>query len=138
MQGTPQTMQANPVYGDVVREVSEFFFDRIQRLNSCGVGSEQIILDVGIGFGKTLEHNLRLLGALGSFARFGRPLMLGVSHKSFIGKLAGAGVTERLPGALACASLAVADGVQIIRAHEVAPTVQALRVTEAIGSKKAT
>jgi dihydropteroate synthase len=64
--------------------------------------------------------------------------MLGVSHKSFIGKLAGAGVTERLPGALACASLAVADGVQIIRAHEVAPTVQALRVTEAIGSKKAT
>jgi dihydropteroate synthase len=137
MQGSPQTMQINPVYGNVVAEVGEFFFDRIQRLNGCGVGTEQIILDVGIGFGKTLEHNLQLLGALESFARFGRPLMLGVSHKSFIGKLTGAGVTQRLPGALACASLAVESGVQILRAHEVAPTVQAMRVAEAIIAKKA-
>jgi len=137
MQGTPQTMQTNPVYGDVALEVGEFFFDRIRRLNGCGVGREQIILDPGIGFGKTLEHNLQLLGALGSFARFGRPVMLGVSHKSFIGKLVGAAVTDRLPGALACASLAVEAGVQIIRAHEVAPTVQALRLTEAILAKRA-
>jgi dihydropteroate synthase len=132
MQGTPQTMQANPVYADVASEVEAFFFDRIQRLNGCGVSSEQIILDPGIGFGKTLDHNLRLLGDLGRFARFGRPLMLGVSHKSFIGKLLGACVADRLPGALACASLAVEAGVQIIRAHEVASTVQALRLTEAI------
>jgi dihydropteroate synthase len=129
-------MQANPVYADVAIEVGEFFFDRIRRLNGCGVGSEQIILDPGIGFGKTLEHNLQLLGALAGFARFGRPLMLGVSHKSFIGKLLGAGVAERLPGALACAALAVEAGAQIIRAHEVAPTVQALRITEAILTKR--
>ena len=97
---------------------------------------EQVILDPGIGFGKTLEHNLQLLGAVRSFTRFGRPLLLGVSRKSFIGKLLGAEVTARLPGALACACLAVAAGAQIIRAHDVAETVQAIRMTEAILAKQ--
>jgi dihydropteroate synthase len=136
MQGTPQTMQAGPEYTDVRREVGEFFLERIQRLNGCGVADEQIILDVGIGFGKTLEHNLQLLGGLESYAALGRPLLLGVSQKSFIGKLLGAGVTERLPGALACAVLAVDTGVQILRVHDVAPTVQAVRVAEAIMARK--
>jgi dihydropteroate synthase len=131
-QGTPQTMQANPVYTDVAREVDEFFFERIRRLNNCGVASEQVILDVGIGFGKTLGHNLQLLGALGSFKKRGRPMMLGVSRKSFFGKLLGAEPGARLPAGLACASLAVEAGVQIIRAHDVAETVQAVRMTEAI------
>jgi len=135
-QGTPQTMQANPSYSDVVREVGEYFSDRIQRLRDCGMAPNQLILDPGIGFGKTVEHNLQLLGGARSFARFGRPLLLGVSRKSFIGKLLGAEVPARLPGGLACACLAVADGVQVVRAHDVAETVQALRMTEAILAKR--
>jgi dihydropteroate synthase len=136
MQGTPQTMQANPVYVDVVREVGEFFFDRIQRLQDCGVGREQLILDPGIGFGKTLEHNLELLGSLQKFLELERPLLLGVSRKSFMGKLLGGETSERLAAGLACACLAVQSGVQIIRAHDVAETVQAIRMTEAILSRQ--
>jgi dihydropteroate synthase len=132
MQGTPQTMQANPSYTNVAREVGEFFGERIRRLSDCGVGREQIILDPGIGFGKTAEHNLQLLGAARGFARLARPLLVGVSRKSFIGKLLGAELAARLPGALACACMAVAAGVHIIRAHDVAETVQAIRMTEAI------
>jgi len=131
-QGTPQTMQAAPVYTDVAHEVGEFFGERIRRLSDCGVGRDQIILDPGIGFGKTAEHNLQLLGAARSFTSWERPLLLGVSRKSFIGKLLGAELAARLPGALACACLAVAAGVQIIRAHDVAETVQAIRMAEAI------
>ena len=131
-QGTPRTMQAAPAYADVVREVREFFSERIWRLSDCGVSRNQIILDPGIGFGKTVEHNLQLLGAARAFTGLERPLLLGVSRKSFIGKLLGAELSARLPGALACACLAVAAGVQIIRAHDVAETVQAIRMTEAI------
>ncbi len=136
MQGTPQTMQATPVYTDVVREVGEFFSERMQRLNDCGVSCEQVILDPGIGFGKTLEHNLQLLGGLRSFAGLERPLLLGVSRKSFMGTLLGAEAGARLPAALACACLAVEAGAQIIRAHEAAETVQTLRMTEAILAKR--
>jgi dihydropteroate synthase len=125
-------MQANPVYGDVVSEVREFFSRRLQQLSDCGVGQEQTILDPGIGFGKTVEHNLRLLGAVRDFTRLERPLLIGVSRKSFIGKLLGAELAARLPAALACACAAVAAGVKIIRAHDVAETVQAIRMTEAI------
>lgn len=132
MQGTPQTMQLHPVYEDVVREVREFFLDRVRRLNGCGVASDQTILDPGIGFGKTLEHNLELLGGLRSFAELGRPLLLGVSRKSFMGQLLGLGPDERLPAALACACLAVEAGVQMIRAHDVAETVRAVRMAEAV------
>jgi dihydropteroate synthase len=132
MQGTPQSMQARPAYRDVAGEVRDFFAGRMQRLNDCGMAADQIILDVGIGFGKTPEHNLQLLAALKTFGELRRPLMIGVSRKSFIGKLLGAGVDNRLPGSLACACLAVESGVQIIRAHDVAETVQAVRMTEAI------
>jgi dihydropteroate synthase len=136
MQGTPQTMQANPAYTDVVREVGEFFLERIRRLSGCGVGREQIILDPGIGFGKTVEHNLQLLGAAQELTRLERPLLLGVSRKSFIGKLLGAELAARLPAALACACLAVSAGAQIVRAHDVVETVQAIRMTEAILAKR--
>jgi dihydropteroate synthase len=136
MQGTPQTMQANPQYQDVVREVGEFFFERLAQLRGCGVSEEQVILDPGIGFGKTLEHNLLLLGALGRFKAAGRPLCLGVSRKSFLAKSAWADMGARLPGALACACLAVEAGVQLIRTHDVAETVQAIRMTEAILAKR--
>jgi dihydropteroate synthase len=131
MQGTPRTMQHHPVYADVVREVREFLADRIERMSDCGINASQTILDVGIGFGKTLEHNLQLIGALRSFTKLGRPMLLGVSRKSFIGKLLGPGA-PRLPASLACACLALDAGVQLIRAHDVAETVAAVRMTEAI------
>ena len=136
MQGTPQTMQKNPAYKDVVGEVAAFFSERINRMCDCGIRREQLILDPGIGFGKTLEHNLELLGGLSRFVALQRPVLLGVSRKSFIGKLAGVRPGARLAGALACACLAVEAGVQIIRAHDVAETVEALRMTEAILAKR--
>ena len=132
MQGTPQTMQQAPRYGDVVAEVNQFFEQLLPRLAAAGIRSEQTVLDVGIGFGKTLEHNLELLGSLNRFTTFARPVLLGVSRKSFIGKLLGAELHDRLPAALACATLAMEMGVQIIRTHDVAQTHQALRMAEAI------
>jgi len=122
-------MQQNPSYEDVVREVGEFFSERLTAmLNEAGLGAEQVVLDPGIGFGKTLEHNLQLLANLRIFTRFRRPLLLGVSRKSFIEKFSGAKLNERLPASLACATLAIADGVQIIRTHDVAETVRAVRM----------
>jgi dihydropteroate synthase len=136
MRGTPRTMQESPAYDDVAREVADFFRERLGRLNACGVASDQVVFDVGIGFGKTVEHNLQLLAALGSFVRGQRPMLLGVSRKSFIGTLFKAGAAERLPASLACACLAVAAGVQMIRTHDVAETLQAVRMAEAILARK--
>lgn len=136
MQGTPHTMQQKPAYGEVVGEVEAFFAERLEKLLDCGLNSEQTILDPGIGFGKALEHNLQLLGRLGRFGRFGRPVLLGVSRKSFMGKLLGAEAAERLPAALACSALGVEAGVQMIRTHDVAETVQALRMSEAILARR--
>ena len=130
MQGTPQSMQTEPAYADVRREVGEFFGERLAHLSALGVAAEQIVLDVGIGFGKTLEHNLELLAGLNQFTSWGRPLMLGVSRKSFLGRLLHAEMPARLPGGIACACWAVLAGVRIIRVHDVAATVQALRMTE--------
>jgi dihydropteroate synthase len=130
MRGTPRTMQESPEYGDVVTEVTGFFEERLRRLAECGVAPEQVVLDVGIGFGKRLEHNLRLLGDVSGFRRLGRPLLVGVSRKSFLGELFGVGVDGRLPGSLACACWAVQAGVQMLRVHDVAETVQAVRMTE--------
>jgi len=134
--GTPQTMQENPVYEDVVREVGVFFQERLGRLKAAGVAADQVVLDVGIGFGKTMEHNLQLLANLRSFTTMARPLLIGVSRKSFIGKLLGASLPERLPASLACACLAVESGAQIIRAHDVAETVQAVRMAEALLARR--
>ncbi len=132
MRGTPKTMQENPVYDDVIAEVSGFLTDRLTRLEAAGVGAEQVIFDPGIGFGKTLEHNLALLGGLSKFTCLPRPILLGASRKSFMGRLLGTGTADRLPGSLACACHAVEAGVQIVRVHDVAETVQALRTIEAI------
>jgi dihydropteroate synthase len=132
MQGTPQTMQLNPLYTDVLVEVRDFFVDRLARLKRAGVDGVQVVLDPGIGFGKTLEHNLQLLAGLERFTNLNCPVLLGVSRKSFIGKLLGAEARARLPAALACASLAVKAGVQMIRTHDVAETLQAVRMTEAV------
>lgn len=138
MQGTPPTMQVSPAYEDVVRTVGDFFLERLERMSGCGLNAEQIILDVGIGFGKTLEHNLQLLGGLEHFRTFNRPVLVGASRKSFIGKLPGGDTAGRLPASLACACLAVEAGAQIIRAHDVAETVQAIRLTEALLARRKT
>jgi len=138
MQGTSQTMQLKPTYADVVREVGEFFSARLRLLRDCGLDADQIILDPGIGFGKTVEHNLQLLGAVQAFAALQRPLLIGVSRKSFIGKLLDEELAARLPAALACACLGVGAGVQIVRTHDVAETVQAIRMAEAILAKRPT
>jgi dihydropteroate synthase len=132
MQGTPQTMQADPQYSDVVEEVGQFFQSIDRGLNGAGVRNEQIIFDVGIGFGKKVKHNLELLRALNSFTKLGRPLLLGVSRKSFIGRITGSAFPDSLAGSLACATWAVSQGTSIIRTHDVAETVQALRMTEAL------
>ena len=136
MRGTPQTMQQVPTYSDVVGDVAEFFADRLNRLAEAGVPPEQVALDVGIGFGKTLEHNLELLAAISSFQSLGRPLLLGVSRKSFIGQLTGADVNDRLAGTLAATMLAIQDGVQMIRTHDVKATRQALQVADAIDRQR--
>jgi dihydropteroate synthase len=132
MQGSPATMQENPVYDDLAAEVDRFFEDRLRRLLSCGVNPEQVVLDVGLGFGKRMEDNLRLLAQLRRFASWERPLLVGASRKSFVGAASGAKVQERLAPSLACASWAVANGAQIIRCHDVAATRHALRMTEAL------
>lgn len=132
MQGTPQTMQAAPDYKNVVVEIGSFFAERLLRLREHNVSADCIALDPGLGFGKTMEHNLQLLANLGRFEPFGRPMVLGASRKSFIGRIDSSDTGERLPGSLACACLALSAGAHIIRAHDVAETRQAMRVTEAI------
>ena len=131
-QGEPPTMQDHPVYNDVLREIRDFFQERLESLAAVGVAAEQVVLDPGIGFGKTLENTLQLLAHLESFTTLSRPVLLGVSRKSFIRKLLGAEVNARLPASLACATLAVAAGVRFIRTHDVAETVQAVRMAEAV------
>jgi dihydropteroate synthase len=131
-QGMPQTMQQSPHYDDVVADVDQFFSQRIQAMSDCGIALEQLILDPGIGFGKTLEHNLTLLGALKRFARHRRPVMVGVSRKSFLARLAGAEAGGKLFASVAAACQAVRDGAQLVRVHDVAETVAAVRTTEAI------
>lgn len=136
MQGTPETMQSHPRYGDVVHEVGDFFERRLIDLIRFGVSREQVALDPGIGFGKTLDHTLDLLGRLSEFTTQDRPLVLGVSRKSFLGGLVGADVADRLPGGIACTVWAALQGVQVFRTHDVAATVQALRVTGAVATRK--
>jgi dihydropteroate synthase len=132
MQGTPQTMQAHPSYDDVSREVAEFFQERLSALSQAGLSAEQVVLDPGIGFGKTRQHNLELLAHLGSFQRFGRPVLMGVSRKSFLSQGSTTGPEGRLPAGLAAACWAVHAGVQIIRTHDVKPTLAAVRMAEEI------
>lgn len=132
MQGTPRTMQDAPCYDDVVSEVRSFFKERLQSLESNGVLPEQVAIDPGIGFGKTLEHNLKLIAGMPAFIQLQRPQLLGVSRKSFMGKLFNAGPDERLPASLACAAWATGHGADILRVHDVAETVQVVRMVEAL------
>jgi dihydropteroate synthase len=132
IKGTPHTMHLGPKYDDVVAEVDSFFEARIKLLQAHGLALEQILLDPGLGFGKTAEHNFQLLAGINRFRLHERPVLLGASRKSFIGKLLGNTVNDRLPGSLACAAWAVLNHVQMIRTHDVAATLQAVRLIEQI------
>jgi dihydropteroate synthase len=132
MQGDPRTMQANPVYDDVVDEVKAFLAERLEVAVDAGVDEERIWLDPGIGFGKTLDHNLELLRRLGELRELGRPLVVGTSRKSFLGKIDGSPVGERVGGTIASSVLAAANGADVLRVHDVAETAQAVRMASAI------
>jgi dihydropteroate synthase len=132
MLGTPRTMQANPVYGDVVDEVKAFLAERVEAALAAGVAEERIWLDPGIGFGKTAEHNLELLRRLAELRELGRPLVIGTSRKSFIGRLDGSDAGGRLGGTIASSVLAAAEGAEVLRVHDVAEVAQALAVATAI------
>jgi dihydropteroate synthase len=133
MQGEPRTMQSAPAYADVVAEVGGFFAERMAALTSAGIAAEALCFDPGIGFGKTLDHNLALLRALGGMSPAGSPLLLGVSRKSFIGMLLGSrDLTLRDWPTVALTSLARESGVMLHRVHAVRPNLEALRMTEAV------
>jgi dihydropteroate synthase len=132
MQGTPQTMQAEPRYNNVLREVQDFLEARAIFALETGLERDHIILDPGIGFGKTLDHNLTLLSGLPALAAMGHPLLIGASRKTFIGKILDVKPEERLEGSLAAAVAAVFGGAHIIRAHDVKETWRAVRVADAI------
>jgi dihydropteroate synthase len=136
MQGQPRTMQEAPHYSDVVSEVREFLRRRMDACTAAGIAKDRLLLDPGFGFGKTLEHNLALLTGLDGLCSLGRPLLVGLSRKSMIGALTGRPVAERLYGSLAAAVLAVERGARLVRVHDVAATVDGLRVAWALQAKR--
>ncbi|HEY5941691.1 MAG TPA: dihydropteroate synthase [Solirubrobacterales bacterium] len=132
MRGEPRTMQDDPHYEDVVEEVKSFLADRLEAALAAGIAAERVWLDPGIGFGKTVAHNMELLRRLGELRELGRPLVIGTSRKSFIGKVDGSAAGERLGGTIASSVLAAAEGAELLRVHDVAEVRQALTVTTAI------
>ena len=132
MLGTPRTMQDDPAYDDVVDEVKAFLAERVEAAVAAGIDEERIWVDPGIGFGKTAEHNVELLRRLGELRELGRPILVGTSRKSFIGKISGREVGERLGGTVAANVLAVAKGAEMIRVHDVLEHRQALLVSRVI------
>ena len=132
MQGTPRTMQDTPKYEDVVAVVESFFQERMERFTAAGMEPETVVLDPGLGFGKTVEHNLALLAGLERFTKMQRPLLVGASRKSFIGHMTQTEVKDRLPGSLACDCRAAQAGAGIVRVHDVKATVQAMKTWGAI------
>jgi dihydropteroate synthase len=132
MQGEPRTMQQDPRYTDVVAEVRDFLGDRMRACQEAGIARDRLVLDPGIGFGKRLEHNFALLAALPTLGALGLPLLVGASRKSMFATLLGRQVNERLAGSIAVATAAALAGASILRAHDVAETVDAVKVADAL------
>lgn len=128
MQGNPMTMQMEPRYESLLQEINDFFLERIGACSKAGINKNRILLDPGFGFGKTPKHNLRLINRLASFREHGLPLLVGLSRKSTIARI----TDDQLMGSVAGALLAIAGGVKIVRVHDVAETVSALKVSVAI------
>ena len=134
MQGQPRTMQDAPDYDDVVTDVAAFLGERVESCSRAGMARERLVVDPGFGFGKTLRHNLLLLNNLHRLTEFGLPVLVGISRKSMIGAILDRAVDQRLYGSLAAATISLMKGASIIRTHDVAPTVDALRVVTALGA----
>lgn len=132
MQGQPRTMQASPHYEDVTAEVERFLQERLAACAGAGIGRERLLIDPGFGFGKTVLHNVELLANLRQLADIGPPLLVGLSRKSSLGVLTGREVDERLPASLAAAVVAVMRGASIVRVHDVAETVDAIKIVAAV------
>lgn len=132
MKGTPRTMQENPVYEDVVQEIYDFLLVQRDKAFEAGLTAEQVIVDVGIGFGKTLEHNLELIRHLDYFKTLGCPILLGPSRKSFIGLILNLPPEERLEGTLAVVAVGVMKGANIVRVHDVKEALRAVKVADAL------
>lgn len=132
MQGEPRTMQVNPTYEEVVTEVKAFLLERVQACRDAGIDERRIVIDPGFGFGKTVEHNLELLRRLDELTATGWPVLAGLSRKSMLGRILGRPVEERLAGSLALAMIAVERGARIMRVHDVAATVDVLKVLSAV------
>ena len=130
MKGKPKTMQKNPHYKDVVEEIKKFLKERASRARKSGI--KEIIIDPGIGFGKTTNHNLEIIKRLGEFKELGYPILVGPSRKSFIGNVTGLPVNERLEGTLAAISIAVIKGANIVRVHDVRQCARAVQIADAI------
>ncbi|MCX5858911.1 MAG: dihydropteroate synthase [Proteobacteria bacterium] len=134
--GRPQVMQGNPVYRDLIKEIKEFLAGAIQKAERSGVKPENIIVDPGIGFGKTLEHNLEIINRLADFQDLGKPVMIGPSRKSFIGRILDEPAGERLEGTLAAVAIAAWNGAEILRVHDVRETRKVVRIVTAIKNVK--
>jgi dihydropteroate synthase len=133
IQGTPRTMQHAPVYDDVVDDIRRFLSERIEQAVAAGIAEDDIVVDPGIGFGKTLEHNLEILRRLRELRQLGRPVLVGTSRKSFIGTLTGREVpADRVFGTAATHALAIAGGADVLRAHDIAAAVDVARVCDAV------
>jgi len=130
MKGTPKNMQQNPAYGDVVKEIKEFFIDRICEAEKAGI--KNIIIDPGIGFGKTTEHNLQILKRLSELKELGCPILIGTSRKSFIGNVTGLPVNARLEGTLVSVAIAIMNGANIVRVHDVKECRKAVQIADAV------
>jgi dihydropteroate synthase len=133
-QGNPLTMQEQPVYRNVVAEVSEFLQERIAAAEAAGIQRDRIVIDPGFGFGKTLAHNLALLQRLNELAALGVPVLAGLSRKSMLGALTGQDVAQRMPASVAAALIAVQRGANIVRVHDVHATVDALKILNAVNT----
>lgn len=133
MQGEPRTMQVAPAYRDVVGEVGDFLAARARACRDAGIAADRIVVDPGFGFGKTVEHNVRLLRELATIVALGYPVLAGLSRKSVLGAITGRGVDERLAASIAAALAAVARGASIVRVHDVRATVDALKVRAVVG-----
>src|SRR5690554_4886296 len=132
IKGEPRTMQDQPEYQNVLREVGEFLTQRVRAAVQAGVDTQNIILDPGFGFGKNLEHNLRLLASLEQLQALGHPLLVGMSRKTMLGHITGRDVGERLPASLAVATISAMKGASIIRVHDVRETVDAVKIATAV------
>jgi dihydropteroate synthase len=131
MQGEPRTMQLSPTYSDVVSEVKAFLLERVQACRSAGIAADRLVIDPGFGFGKTVVHNLELLRRLPELVDEGIPVLAGLSRKSMIAKLLGDPTRDRLPASVALAVIAAINGARIVRVHDVAATVDAMRIVSA-------